>query len=187
MGLFDADLIENDEHFKQMIAEEENIALSIGPGANLVETKDTVAFIDSLLEKLSVVDYTVLGNGPLADRLKSQQGRPVIRWDAKSFKKYDAVGSMYNLSKLPKEPKPIVMIENIADIPDGDRNIYDDPALVENILLHSWKNDTIHLTYQGVPFQMNKGDYTVIFPVNPGDLQKLRHSIKSDGFGFVQF
>ena len=187
MGLFDADLIENDEHFKQMIAEEENIALSIGPGANLVETKDTVAFIDSLLEKLSV-DYTVLGNGPLADRLKSQQGRPVYRWDVKTFKKYDAEGSMYNLSKLPKEPKPIVIIENIADIPDGDRSIYDDPALVENILLHSWKDDTIHLHHhKNGPFQMSKCDYTVIFPVKPGDLQKLRHSIKSDGFGFVQF
>ena len=186
MGLFDADLIENDEHFKQMIAEEENIALSIGPGANLVETKDTVAFIDSLLEKLSV-DYTVLGNGPLADRLKSQQGRPIYRWDAKTFKKYDADGSMYKLSQLPKEPKSIVIIENIADIPDGDRNIYDDPEHVENVLLHSWKNDTIHLTYKGVPFQMNKGDYTVIFPVKPGDLQKLRRGIRSDGFGFVQF
>ena len=116
------------------------------------------------------------------------QGRPVYRWDVKTFKKYDAIGSMYQLSKLPKEPKPIVIIENIADIPDGDRSIYDDPALVENILLHSWKDDTIHLHhYKNGPFQMSKCDYTVIFPVKPGDLQKLRHSIKSDGFGFVQF
>lgn len=187
MGLFDKDLIENDEHFKQTMVEEENIALLLGPGACVVETNDTESFVASLLEKLSV-DYTVLANDPLADRLKSQQGRPVYRWNAKTFKKYDdAVGSMYKLSLLTKEPKPIVIIENIADIPDGDRNIYDDPEHVENVLLHSWKNDTIHLTYKGVPFQMSKCDYTVIFPVKPGDLQKLRHSIMSDGFGFVQF
>jgi len=186
MSLFDKDLIENEEQLKQTMVEEENIALLLGTGVCVVETNDTESFVASLLEKLSV-DYAVLSNGPLADRLKSQQGRPVYRWDAKTFKKYDAIGSMYQLSKLPKEAKPIVIIENIADIPDGDRNIYDDPEHVENVLLHSWKNDTIHLTYKGVPFQMNKGDYTVIFPVKPGDLQKLHHGIKSDGFGFVQF
>lgn len=187
MSLFDKDLIENEEQLKQTMVEEENIALLLGPGACVVETNDTESFVASLLEKLSV-DYAVLSNGPLADRLKSHQGRPVYRWDVKTFKKYDAIGSMYQLSKLPKEPKPIVIIENIADIPDGDRSIYDDPALVENILLHSWKDDTIHLHhYKNGPFQMSKCDYTVIFPVKPGDLQKLRHSIKSDGFGFVQF
>lgn len=180
MSLFDKDLIENDEHFKQTMLEEENIAFLLGPGVCVVETNDTEAFVASLLKKLSV-DYTILSNSPLADRLKSQQGRPVYRWDAKTFKKYDAIGSMYQLSKLPKEPKPIVIIENIADIPDGDRNIYDDPALVENILLHSWKNDTIHLTHhKNGPFQMNKWDYTVIFPVKPGDIEKLRYSIKGE-------
>lgn len=123
-----------------------------------------------------------------ASRIESlaPQGHPVIRLDTKTFKKYDAVGSMYALSKLPKEPKPIVIIENIADIPDGDRKIYDDPVLVETILLHSWKDDTIYLTHpQDGPFQLNKWDYTVIFPVKPGDLQKLHHSIKGEGIGVV--
>lgn len=114
----------------------------------------------------------------------AQQGRPVYRWDAKTFKKYDAEGSMYQLSKLPKEPKPIVIIENIADIPDGDLNVYDDPEHIENILLHSWKNDTIHLTYKDVSFQMNKWDYTVIFPIKPEDVNKLHHRI-ADGFKVV--
>lgn len=184
MGLFDKDLIENDEHFKQTMVEEENIALLLGPGACVVETNDTESFVASLLEKLSV-DYAVLSNGPLADRLKSQQGRPVYRWDAKTFKKYDAVGSMYKLSLLPKEPKPIVIIENIADIPDGAPNIYDDPALVENILLHSWKDDTIRLTHhEEGPFQLNKSDYTLIFPIKPEDVNKLHRRI-ADGFGKV--
>ena len=30
-----------------------------------------------------------------------------------------------------------------------------------------------------LPFQMSKRDYTVIFPVKPGDLQNLKHSVRS--------
>ena len=183
MSLFDKDLVENDDFIRQRIAVEENIALSIGLGACVVDTENTKSFLDALYEMLSV-DYIVLGTGPLAERLKSQKGRPVIRWDASKFCKGDAVGSMYILSL--RKDKPIVIIENIADIPDGDRNIYDDPVYVENILLHSWKDDTIHLTHpQHGPFQLNKWSYTVIFPVKPGELQKLHHSIKGEGFRLV--
>ena len=185
MSLFDKDLVENEEHYKKVISVEEDIALSIGMGAHVVETEDVGAFLDALYEKLSV-DYTVLGTGPLAERLRSQQGRLIIRWDASRFRKGDTIGTMYALSKLPKESNPIIIFENIADIPDGDRNIYDDPVLVENILLHSWKNDTIYLTHpQDDPFQLSKWDYTVIFPVKPGDLQKLHHSITGEGIGVV--
>ena len=185
MSIFDKDLVENDEYFRQRIADEDEIALCLGPGARVIETEDTGAFLDALYEKLSV-DYSVLGNGLLAERLKSQKGRPVIRWDVRTIKKHDAVGSMYILFQ--RKDKPIVIIENIADILDGDRNIYDDPVLVENILLHSWKNDTIYLTHpQDGPFQLNKWDYTVIFPVKPGDLQKLHHSIKGEGLGVMTF
>ena len=175
MSLFNKDLVENEECFRQRITVEENISLSLGLGACVVETEDTRSFLDALYEKLSV-DYTILGTGPLAERLKSQQGRPIIYWDASKFCKYDAIGSMYRLMK--RKDKPIVIIENIAEIPDGDRNIYDDPVLVENVLLHSWKNDTIHLTHpQHGPFQLNKCDYTVIFPVRPGDIAKLHRRV----------
>lgn len=58
--------------------------------------------------------------------------------------------------------------------------------LVENILLHSWKDDTIHLTHpQHGPFQLNKGDYTVIFPIKPGDIEKLHFPVKGE-VGFVK-
>lgn len=185
MSLFDKDLAENTEWIRQSIVVEENIALSLGLGACVVETEDTRSFLNALYEKLSL-DYTVLGTGPLAERLKSQQGRSIIRWDASKFCKNDAVGSMYRL--LQQKDKPIVIIENIAEIPDGDRNIYDDPVLVENVLLHSWKNDTIHLTHpQHGPFQLNSWDYTVIFLVKPGDLLKLHHSIKGEGVGYIRY
>jgi len=80
-----------------------------------------------------------------------------------------------------------VIIENITEIPDGDRSIYDDPDLVENVLLHSWKNDVIHLTHpQYGPFQLNREDYTVIFPVNPGWQEKLHHSAAGE-MAVIQF
>ena len=146
---------------------EELTSLCLSSGATIVECVDPSAAA-SRIESLA------------------PQGRPIIRWDAKTFKKYDAVGSMYILSQ--RKDKPIVIIENIAEIPDGDRNIYDDPVLVENILLHSWKNDTIHLTHpKHGPFQLKEWDYTVIFPVKPGDLQKLHHSIKGEGLGYIRY
>ena len=147
-----------------------------------------IEILAELSQKAGVTIVECNDSNVIATRIKdvAPQGRPVYRWDAKTFKKHDAIGSMYQLSKLSKVPKPIVIIENIADIPDGDRSIYDDPALVENILLHSWKDDTIHLTHhKNGSFQMNKWDYTVIFPVKPGDLQRLRHSIKGDNLGFI--
>ena len=121
-------------------------------------------------------EYSILGDGIEAERLKKQQGRPVIRWDAKTFRKNDAIGSMYKLSKQPKDVKPVVIIENITEIHDAINDIYDDPILVENVLLHSWKNDTIHLTHwQEGPFELNRLDYSIVFPVKSGDLAKLRH------------
>ena len=143
----------------------------------------------SLYLSPSVTVVECVNPGVLASRIENlaPQGRPVIRWDAKTFRKDDSTGSMYALYLLHKEPKPIVIIENIADIPDGDRSIYDDPVLVENVLLHSWKNDTIRLTHKGDSFQLNSGDYTVIFLVKPGDLLKLHHVINGEGFGLVTF
>lgn len=153
-------------------------------GSTILETS-APEVMAGYLEKMVSNEYQVIGSEPEAEMLKKQQDRPTIRWDAKTFKKYDAIGSMYRLSL--RKDKPIVIIENIAEIPDGDRSIYDDPVIVENILLYSWKDDTIHLTHpQHGPFQLNKCDYTVIFPVKPGDLQKLHHSIKGEGFGLVK-
>ena len=184
MSLFDNDLIENEKLIQQRLKEEENISYCLF-GATVVECNDPQEFILKLKEFLNP-NYQVFGDGIEFEQLKKQQGRPVYRLDAKTFKKNDADGSMYQLSKVPKEPKPIVIIENIADIPDGDRNVYDDPTHVEDTLLHSWKDDTIHLTFNGESFQMNKFDYTVIFPVKPGDIEKLHHRI-ADGFGIVHF
>ena len=184
MNIFDQKPIE--EHVRELDESIQNhLAECLTPGITILETSAPEVMAGHL-EKMVSSKYQVIGNEPEAEMLKKQHGRPVIRWDAKTFKKHDAVGSMYILSQ--RKDKPIVIIENIADIPDGDRNIYDDPVLVENVLLHSWKNETIHLTHpQDGPFQLNKWDYTVILPVKPGDLQKLHHSVRGEGLALMTF
>ena len=171
---------ELDEHIQNKLSG------CLSPGATALEVSDTEIFTRQL-EKMLQPEYRVLGSGLEAKWLRRQQGRPIIRWDAKIFKKNDAVGSMYQLSKWPKEPKPVVIIENITEIPEASSDIYDDPSLVENVLLHSWKNDIIHLTHwEHGPFELNRLDYSVIFPVTSGSLSKLRHSIQGE-MGLLQF
>lgn len=174
MSLFDKNVVENEESYKKKIAKEEAISLCVGPGAHIVETEDVESFLSYLLEVLSP-DYSTLGGGEFAAKLKNNHGRPVIMWDAKGFKRKDAVGSMYRISKLAKDPKPIIIIKNITDIPEATSDIFDDPEHVENVLLHSWKNDTINLTFNQESFQLNSSDYSVILPVGPGWLEKLHH------------
>lgn len=141
---------------------EELELLIMSSGATIVECADPQDFIARLEEF-------------------APKGRCIFHWDVRTFRKNDAIGSMYTLFQLPKGNKPIVIIENITDIPDGDRSVYDDPVIVENVLLHSWKDDTIHLTHptRG-SFELQRLDYTVLFPVYPGSLENLNHSIKGE-------
>lgn len=177
-----------EEHYQELKTQkkiQEDIVYCLSPGACIIEIPDTESFI-SQVEEMVHPSYQVLGDDLMAEMLKKSQGRPIIRWDVRFFRKDDAIGSMYKLSQQPSDPKPIVIIENITDIPDGDRTVYDDPVLVENVLLHSWKNDTIHLTHhQAGAFQLNRQDYTVLFPVLPGDLNKLYHQL-SDGIALIK-
>lgn len=165
---------ELDEHIQNTLAG------CLTPGATILESLDPEMAINKLVAMLQP-DYQVLGSGLEAEWLQKQQGRPVIRWDVKTFRKNDAVGSMYTLSKLPKDPKHVIIIDNITDIPEAISEIYDDPILVENVLLHSWKNDIIHLTHwQDGPFELHLQDYSVIFPIRPGELKKLHFSVKGE-------
>ena len=163
---------------------QESIAYCLSPGATVVETPDPKNWVSELYKVIDGGD--ILCEGILAERLKQEQGRQIIKMDAKSFRKDGAIGFMFTLFKLPKESKPIVIIENIADIPTGDPAIYDDPIFVENTLLHSWKSNIVHLTHpQNGAFELHREDYTVLFPIMPGGLGQL-HSRLPDGIGLLQ-
>ncbi len=182
MSLFDDDLVENNEVFYKMLKEQEFMASCLSAGAIVVECDDPKAFI-SRLEEMVSPKTLIIGTDVEAEMLRKQQGRPIVKWDARTFKRYDAKGSMHVLSK--RSDKPIVIIENITDIPEKTSDIYDDPVEIENTLLHSWKNDILRFNSERFgSFQLNRMDYTVIFPVPKGSLGNLRYRL-DDGIGSI--
>lgn len=117
----------------------------------------------------------------------NQEKRPVYTLDCKTLKKHDAIGFLERLSKLPSTPRPIVIIQNITEIPFGDISIYDDPQYVENILVHSWKNETNYLTNKnGEQFVLKSHDYTVFltWSAKTSDMIYCFWN-NSDGFGWI--
>ena len=182
MSLFDDDLVKNEEFTRKRLKEEEFMACCLSYGATIVECDVPKAFI-SRLEDIVNPSAQIIGTDVVVEMLRKQQGRPIIKWDVKSFKKYDAIGSMHTLSK--RSDKPIVIIENITDIPEKTSDIYDDPVEIENTLLHSWKNDILRFDSERFgSFQLNRLDYTVIYPVPKGSLGNLHHRL-DDGIGCI--
>lgn len=182
MSLFDKDLVENEEPLRKRLREEDFIASCLSFGAIVVECDDPKTFI-SRLEEIVSPDAQIIGTEVAAEMLKKQQGRPIIKWDVRTFKKYDAVGSMHILSK--RYDKPIVILENITDIPEKTSEKFDDPIEIENKLLHSWKNDILHFDSNKFgSFQLNRLDFTVIFPVPKGSLKNLCHRL-DDGIAYI--
>lgn len=57
------------------------------------------------------------------------------------LKKGDAYGFMKTLSEQTDDL--ILVLENVTQIQDGDPAIYDDKHYVENLMIRSWKNDSI--------------------------------------------
>ena len=182
MSLFDKDLDENEEPLRKRLREEDFIASCLSFGAIVVECDDPKTFI-SRLEEIVSPDAQIIGTEVAAEMLKKQQGRPIVKWDVRTFKKYDAVGSMHVLSK--RSDKPIIIIENITDIPEKTSGQFDEPTEVENILLHSWENDILRFDSDRFgSFQLNRLDYTVIFPVLKGSLKHLHHRLE-DGIAYI--
>ena len=70
---------------------------------------------------------------------KSIINRPIYSIDCRTLRKNDAIGFLEILSKQSDLVRPIVLIENITEIPDED-SVHDNPEYVKNVLIHSWKN-----------------------------------------------
>ena len=74
--------------------------------------------------------------------LKEHKDRIIASLDCSGLTKGDAEGFVASVLKdVPN--RPIVVIENIDAIPDGNRDLYDDPEYVKNILLNSWEGETV--------------------------------------------
>ena len=74
--------------------------------------------------------------------LKEHKGRKIAPLDCSGLAKGDADGFVASVLKDAPN-RPIVVLENIDSIPDGDRELYDDPEYVKNILLNSWEGKTV--------------------------------------------
>jgi hypothetical protein len=70
--------------------------------------------------------------------------------------------------------KPILVIENVDQIPDGDRNIYDDPQYVENILVRSWKNELINIG----DFYLDRREISVILTCSANNQTRLGNACR---------
>ena len=78
-------------------------------------------------------------NSPLNPMLRPHLGRPVYTLNCRNLHKGDVIGWLEIVAKLPKSPQPILVIEDITEIPEEDAN-HDNPQYVRNLLMHSWKN-----------------------------------------------
>lgn len=99
------------------------------------------------------------------EKLKEYLSRKIYSIDCRTLRKGDAYGWLSAVSKASKDP--ILVIENLTEVPDGDRSIYDDPTYVTNLLLRSWKNEDI---YAG-DLEIDRRQFTVILACRDIDSQ----------------
>lgn len=100
--------------------------------------------------------------------LKEHQSRNIYSIDCRTLRKGDAYGWLSGIANASIDP--IVIIENVTQIPDGDRAIYDDPNYVANLLLRSWKNDDIYVG----DLHIDRRKFTVILTCQPEDADILQ-------------
>ena len=118
------------------------------------------------------------------ESLQKHKDRPVHVIDCKKLSKYDAIGWLETVSKLPLSPTPILVIENITEIPDSEK-------YVENLLVHSWKNERNDFTdnrpgQNFKQFTLKPHDYLVFLTWTPDCAEKVSSVWKaSDGLAWI--
>lgn len=135
------------------------------------------------LYEVAPEDNAALTTPPILQR---QKGRSILSLDCSGLKKGDALGFLHDLSQLP--PKAIAVIKDITEIPQSGANI-DNPAYVENLLLHSWHNDVIsHNDKSGKPFTLHTQDYTVLIPLLRQHSKNINLArLRNDFYAHLQF
>ncbi len=124
------------------------------------------------------------------ESLQNHKDRPVHVIDCKKLCKYDAIGWLETVSKLPKFPTPILIIENITEIPKED-DVHDNQTYVENLLVHSWKNEINYFTdnrpNQNLKqFTLKPHDYLVFLTWTPDCAERINNVWKaSDGLAWI--
>ena len=171
MSILDIDeIIPNlDKHLKV----EKNIAaglLQYG-GVKCVVSKGDLDIKNSIINRFSEVQ-------------KEHKKRDYLSLDCRGLRKGDAYGWLKAVSEGIESGtlnKPILVIENVDKIPDGDRNIYDDPLYVENILVRSWKNELINIS----DFYIDRRELTVILTCSPENQTLLGNACRICSYAWL--
>jgi hypothetical protein len=110
-----------------------------------------------------------LVKGAISPDLQKHQTRKIYSIDCHTLRKGDAYRWLLAIVKEEVDD-PILVIENVTQVPDGDRSIYDDPMYVTNLLLRSWKNENI---FAG-DLHIDRRKFTVILTCPPEDADILQ-------------
>lgn len=169
-------------------------------GAKIIHVQSNEVFpLPELLKKRKIFEYKsgnicAMSSLQVDDQLPGvpvfsrHNNRTAIVLDCSKLCRGDAIDFMNRLSKMDTNSKPIVIIMNITDIPAEDV-VHDNPLYVERILLHSWKEDTIHLSDKKFGnFSLKSTDFTVLFPVIESKISNLRLDyLKNDGYAHIDY
>lgn len=170
-----------DEAIKQRMIREKVahclVAYGLPPRCFVAEEQEGV-----LVKKISEVWNlsNIKWRTPFAERLErdfishhdEHKERTLLSLDCRTLKKGDAYGWLKLISEGMKNDtlnKPILVIENVDQIPDVDRRIYDDPQYVENILVRSWKNEHINIG----DFYLDRREMTIILTCSSDNHARL--------------
>ena len=109
--------------------------------------------------------------------------RTLLSVDCRTLCKGDAYGWLKAISEGMQNGslnKPILVIENVDQIPDGDRSVYDDPQYIENILVRSWKNELINIG----DFYLNRPEMSIILTCSPDNQTMLSNACRECSYNW---
>lgn len=119
---------------------------------------------------------------PISELLSRHKGREVVSLDCRGLCKGDAYGFMAIIAqKVGQGQYPIVIIENLAEIPEGSQ--CDNPQYVENLLGHSWKNDKIFFG----EYMIETSNLTIILTFAPKYAEELGVKFRSDSYSWIPY
>ena len=93
------------------------------------------------------------------DSLQEHLNRPIYHIDCAKLCKGDAKGWLDSIEISPLVPRPIIVVENITEIPVEDAT-HDDPLYVRNLLIHSLKD--------------TPEDYSIFITWMPKNVEKMK-------------
>ena len=120
---------EMDMYVKEQTLEEQFYAMLLRGHLMAVETTN---FTKKLSEITKKEDF-------FTDSLQSHQNRPIYSLDCAKLCKGDAQGWLDSIEISPVSPRPVIVVENITDIPMEDA-IHDNPLYVRNLLINTLKD-----------------------------------------------